>query len=332
MSTITVEVPEGTTPERFLKNLNQAVHFKDFQEEYRNKPENKTRAKALAKVYSALPEIKARNNRPGNKARKQAHGKKRIADIAAGRRVPNHHPITPNKAFDELLETLPKEVLQHQAGFLEGDGSVGSQKNKLPQMSFANLDKPLIQYIKDTLQLSRKIIRGNYDCYSINIGRQELIQSLLRALSPYFCCPKFIKRVQKTFSECGYDIDFELSEHEPTIPWFVGFAFDAEGTKIDPRNAQLRTSQKDTRPLEKLQKLFNSGTIEEFTDKETGRVGHRIVWSGGNFRKLTPYILKYSKNQSRRDRLESSLYFLAKESPNSVWAKFYQQLKKDDLL
>lgn len=253
-------------------------------------------------------------------------------DVKTGLRQVNHEPVVPDEAFDELLENLPRETLQHGAGFLEGDGSVNAPRAyNRPQISFSNQDIPVLQYVKDALQLPNEISGPDKDGnYILCIGRQNLIQPLIRVLSPYFCCQRTIEQIRKVYNRCDYAIDFDLSEHEPTIPWFVGFAFDAEGTKIDPRNAQLITDQKDRRPLEKLQRLFNSGTIVKYANQFG--TWYEITWSGESFRELIPYILKYSKHQGRLDMLKASLYFRAKEKPDGAWGEFYQRLKEDGCL
>lgn len=286
-----------------------------------------------AKIFEQHQEYRARVNKRNKRPDVKARYGERKADIRAGRRQVSHRPVVPDEAFDKLLETLSKETLQHIAGVLEGDGTTCyARGQKTPLIGFSNNDKPLLQYIKDTLQIPTKISGPDKgSCYQLSVSRQEHVQSLLRVLSPYFCCSLEIEKTQRVFDECGYDIDFELSEHEPTIPWFVGFGFDTEGN-VDPRTYQLVTTQKDRRPLEKLQRLFNSGIVKEETDEEKGWTWYTVTWSGESFRKLISHILKYSKHQEKRDMLIAVLYFLAKVNPDGVWGEFYQQLKKDSLL
>lgn len=287
-------------------------------------------AKILERYLGNQAYHRKRNQRPEIKAYHRRYNR----DVKAGRRQAIHRPVIPDKVFDKLLGALPGETLQHITGFLEGDGTINYwEANRRPHVGFGNLDESIIRYIKNTLRLSREVgdLDKNGD-YLLSIDRQEHVQALLRALSPYFCCPKTIERIRGVFDECSYSVDFDLVEHEPTIPWFVGFGFDAEGNKMDPHTYTLTVSQKDRRPLEKLQKLFNSGKIKRGTDGRRGFAWYVITWSGDCFRELIPRILKYSENRIRRDALIATLYFRARENPGGVWGEFYRQLRRDGLL
>jgi len=204
------------------------------------------------------------------------------------------------------LDRVSEEDKQWVVGFWEGDGTPSlTNSNKSFDLFFFQKESQVLEYIKGLVGGgSLSLGHGYDDLYHLGFYGWDRCLPLLCIFSQYLVGRYRVGQLNKLFDKVGFPFRFE--EHEPTLPWVVGF-FDAEGgTGLWERQFDLSFTQtRDKQVLEKIQRVLG-GRIQ----KEVGKLYLRVE----DIRRFLPVYLTYSKNLQKRNKILSNLFCIAQVS------------------
>jgi len=221
------------------------------------------------------------------------------------------------KQLEEVFTKLPQEDKEWLTGFWEGDGSISADN-----ITFYQKNSQILLHIRHLLRL-RHLPRQYNTTWSLAIGITSGFYALLKVISENVVSQHRIDQINNLEN---LKVKFNLVPHKPTYPWFVGF-WDAEGyvDSYEEQNPTLRLSisQKEPDVLEAIKDMVGSGRLNKYKSSGfTKNFQWYLEWGGEQGRFLIPFILKYSKNQEKKEKLLNSIGMLVAKT--KVWKVYLE--------
>jgi len=220
-----------------------------------------------------------------------------------------------NRVFTpiSILDNIPQDRLEWLVGFWEGDGGIDT-KTRSTTIRFYQKDIELLEKIQSLVGGGYISRGGGIHELSFNGAERSLpfIKKFRELVVSFDKCEKLKKALTLLEFSNG------VKEHEPTIPWIVGF-FDAEGNSTLTAGSTIRIgfTQKDIKVLEKIKEIVGGNLTQE--------IG---AWSLNlrveEIKNFLPHYLKYYYNNQKRNKLVVELLCLAQTSPK--WRIFVNGL------